>query len=195
MVNPGEEAVNQFLSDITKIRQRSRQHLEQGPVTAGYKADRARVISVLNEALATELVCVLRYRRHYYMAKGINAEPVAQEFMQHAIEEQAHADQLAQRITQLQGEPDFNPEGMTSRSHSEYVEGNSLVDMIREDLVAERIAIESYSEIIRWLGNDDPTTRSLIENILKAEEEHADELSNMLATLDPTKAQSKAKGV
>jgi bacterioferritin len=187
--------MNQFLSDITKIRQRARQHLEQGPVTASYKADRARVISVLNEALATELVCVLRYKRHYYMAKGINAEPVAQEFLQHAVEEQAHADQLAQRITQLQGEPNFNPEGMTSRSHSEYVEGNSLVDMIREDLVAERIAIESYSEIIRWLENDDPTTRGLMEEILKAEEEHADDLSNMLATLDPTKAQSKAKGI
>jgi len=183
--------MNEFLTDIKELRQRARRHIEQGPITTGYRADREKVISVLNEALATELVCVLRYKRHYYMAKGINAEPVAQEFLQHATEEQGHADQIAQRITQLQGEPNFNPEGMASRSHSEYVEGGSLVDMIREDLVAERIAVESYSEIIRWLGNDDSTTRSLMEQILKVEEEHADDLSNMLATLDPTKEQSK----
>ena len=183
--------MNEFLTDIKELRLRARRHMDQGPITTGYRADREKVITVLNEALATELVCVLRYKRHYYMAKGINAEPVAQEFLQHATEEQGHADQIAQRITQLQGEPNFNPEGMTSRSHSEYVEGGSLVDMIREDLVAERIAIESYSEIIRWLGNDDPTTRSLMEQILKVEEEHADDLSNMLATLDPTKEQSK----
>jgi bacterioferritin len=191
MSKSGKKPMNEFLTDITEIRKRARQHMEQGPITTGYKADRAKVISVLNEALATELVCVLRYKRHYYMAKGINAEPVAQEFQQHATEEQAHADQIAQRITQLQGEPNFNPEGLTSRSHSEYVEGGSLVDMIREDLVAERIAVESYSEIIRWLGTDDPTTRSLMEEILKVEEEHADDLSNMLATLDPTKAQPR----
>ena len=191
MTNPGKKPMNEFLTDIAELRQRARQHMEQGPITTGYRADREKVISVLNEALATELVCVLRYKRHYYMAKGINAEPVAQEFQQHATEEQAHADQIAQRITQLQGEPNFNPEGLTSRSHSEYVEGGSLVDMIREDLVAERIAVESYSEIIRWLGTDDPTTRSLMEEILKVEEEHADDLSNMLATLDPTKAQPK----
>jgi len=191
MAKTGKKSMNNFVTDITEIRKRARQHMEQGSVTTGYKADRAKVISVLNEALATEIVCVLRYKRHYYMAKGINAEPVAQEFQQHATEEQAHADQIAQRITQLQGEPNFNPEGITSRSHSEYVEGGSLVDMIREDLVAERIAVESYSEIIRWLGNDDPTTRSLMEAILKVEEEHADDLSNMLATLDPTKAQPR----
>src|SRR4029079_12176628 len=134
---------------------RARMHIEKGPITENYKADRDKVISVLNEALATEIVCVLRYKRHYYMAVGINAESVAGEFLQHATEEQLHADQLADRITQLQGEPNFNPEGLATRSHSEYVEGESLVDMIREDLVAERIAIESYSEIIRWLGNDD----------------------------------------
>lgn len=195
MTNSGKKPMNEFVTNIKEIRQRARQHMEQGPITTGYRADREKVISVLNEALATELVCVLRYKRHYYMAKGINAEPVAQEFQQHATEEQAHADQIAQRITQLQGEPNFNPEGITSRSHSEYVEGGSLVDMIREDLVAERIAVESYSEIIRWLGNDDPTTRSLMEGILKVEEEHADDLSNMLATLDPTKAQTKGKSV
>ena len=177
--------MGEFLSDVKEIRRRARQQIERGPVTAGYKADRERVIAVLNEVLATELVCVLRYKRHYYMASGINAEPVAQEFLQHANEEQVHADLVAQRITQLQGEPNFNPEGLATRSHSEYVEGGSLVEMIREDLVAERIAIESYSEIIRWLGNDDPTTRGMIEEILKKEEEHADDLSNMLTTLDP----------
>jgi len=187
--------MNEFLTDIAKIRQRARQHMEKGPVTESYKADREKVITVLNEALATELVCVLRYKRHYFMAKGINAEPIAAEFLQHAIEEQAHADQIAQRIAQLQGEPNFNPEGLASRSHSEYVEGSSLLDMIREDLVAERIAIESYSEIIRWLENDDPTTRHLMEEILRKEEEHADDLSNMLAALDPSKAQIKGKGV
>jgi len=183
--------MDQFLLDITKIRQSARQHVQRGPVTESYKADRIEVISVLNEALATELVCVLRYKRHYYMAKGINAEPIAQEFLQHAIEEQTHAAQIAQRITQLQGEPNFNPEGLTSCSHSEYTKSNSLIEMIREDLVAERIAVESYSEIIRWLDNDDPTTRDLMEEILKAEEEHADELSNILSTLDPMKAQRK----
>jgi len=177
--------MSEFLSDVKEIRRRARQQLERGPVTEGYKADRQKVIAVLNEVLATELVCVLRYKRHYYMATGIHAEPVAQEFLQHANEEQVHADQVAQRITQLQGEPNFNPEGLATRSHSEYVEGGSLVEMIREDPVAERIAIESYSEIIRWLGNDDPTTRGLIEEILKKEEEHADDLSNMLTTLNP----------
>ena len=176
--------MSEFLSDVREIRRRARQKIEQGPVTDGYKADRDKVIAVLNEVLATELVCVLRYKRHYYMASGINAEPVAQEFLQHANEEQVHADQVAQRITQLQGEPNFDPEGLATRSHSEYVEGGSLVEMIREDLVAERIAIESYSEIIRWLGNDDPTTRGLIEEILAKEEEHADDLSNMLTTLN-----------
>lgn len=188
--------MSEFLSDIKILRQRARQHLERGPVTDGYKADRTKVIAVLNEALATELVCVLRYKRHYYMASGISAEPIAKEFLQHAREEQIHADQIAQRITQLQGEPNFNPEGLATRSHSEYVEGDSLIEMIREDLVAERIAVESYSEIIRWLGNDDPTTRSLIEDILKKEEEHADDLSNMLKTFNPEKAptQTKAAG-
>ncbi|MFN0119626.1 MAG: bacterioferritin [Blastocatellia bacterium] len=182
--------MSEFLSDIRLLRSRARQHIEQGPVTEGYKADREKVIAVLNEALATELVCVLRYKRHYYMASGINAEPVAKEFLQHAREEQIHADQIAQRITQLQGEPNFNPEGLATRSHSEYVEGSSLAEMIREDLVAERIAIESYSEIIRWLGNDDPTTRNLIEDILKKEEEHADDMANMLTTFNAEETHS-----
>ena len=195
MTKAVKKPMNDFLTDIKELRQRARQHMDQGPITSGYKADREKVISVLNEALATELVCVLRYKRHYYMARGINAEPIAQEFQQHATEEQAHADQIAQRITQLQGEPNFNPEGITTRSHSEYVEGGSLVDMIREDLIAERIAVESYSEIVRWLGNDDPTTRGMMEAILKVEEEHADDLTNMLATLDPTKAESKIRTI
>lgn len=177
--------MNEFLSDIKELRQRARQHIERGPVTDGYRADRQKVIAVLNEALATEIVCVLRYKRHYYMASGIHAEPIAKEFLQHAREEQTHADLIAQRITQLQGEPNFNPEGLATRSHSEYVEGGSIREMIREDLVAERIAVESYSEIIRWLGDDDPTTRNLIEEILKKEEEHADELSNMLKVFQP----------
>ena len=177
--------MGEFLSDIKAIRRRAREHIDRGPITEGYKAEREKVIAVLNEVLATELVCVLRYKRHYFMASGIHAEPVAQEFLEHANEEQLHADLVAERITQLQGEPNFNPETLATRSHSEYVEGHSLVEMIREDLVAERIAIESYSEIIRWLGNDDPTTRGMIEEILKKEEEHANDLSTLLATLNP----------
>ena len=169
-----------FLSDIETLRSRARQHIEQGAVTAGYRAHRETVIKLLNEALATEIVCVLRYKRHYYMASGINAQSVAQEFLQHANEEQMHADQLAQRIVQLGGEPNFSPEGLSARSHSEYVEGDSLVEMIREDLVAERIAIDSYREMITYLGDDDPTTRRMMETILAMEEEHADDLVNLL---------------
>ncbi len=176
-----------FLSDVEELRRRARQHIQEGAVTAGYGADRDRVISVLNEALATEIVCVLRYKRHYFMATGIHANAVAQEFQEHAAEEQGHADRIAGRITQLGGEPNFNPDGLSSRSHSEYVEGESLVDMIREDLVAERVAIESYSEIIRFLGDRDVTTRRMMEEILAVEEEHADDLRDLLATLDPTR--------
>jgi bacterioferritin len=172
-----------FVSDVEKIRRRARQHMERGAVTEGYKADREAVIRVLNEVLATELVCVLRYKRHYYMATGIHAQAVADEFLEHANEEQGHADLVAERITQLGGEPNFNPEGLATRSHSQYVEGESLVDMIREDLVAERIAIESYSEIIRYLANDDPTSRGMIERILAVEEQHADDLKRLLETI------------
>jgi bacterioferritin len=175
-----------FLSDVEELRRRARQHIGDGAVTAGYGADREKVIAVLNEALATEIVCVLRYKRHYFMATGIHANAVAEEFQQHATEEQGHADRIAGRITQLGGEPNFSPDGLSSRSHSEYVEGDSLVDMIREDLVAERVAIESYSEIIRVLGDRDVTTRRLMEEILENEEEHADDLRDLLATLDPT---------
>jgi bacterioferritin len=172
-----------FLSDIQAIRERARQHIEQGAVTSGYQADRETVIRVLNEALATEIVCVLRYKRHFFMATGINAQSIAAEFLQHANEEQVHADQIAQRIVQLGGEPNFSPEGLLTRSHSEYVEGTSLIDMITEDLVAERIAIDSYREMIGYLGNDDPTTRRMMETILAMEEEHADDLVSLLEEL------------
>jgi len=172
-----------FLTDIKTLRQRARQHIEQGAVTEGYSADRETVIKLLNEALATEIVCVLRYKRHYYMATGIHAESVAAEFLQHANEEQGHADLIAQRIVQLGGAPDFSPEGLLTRSHAEYVEGDTLNDMIKEDLVAERIAIDSYREMITFVGNDDPTTRRMLEGILAMEEEHADDLVNLLEKL------------
>jgi bacterioferritin len=172
-----------FLTDITEIRRRARQHIENGAVTDGYKGDRKVVLRVLNEALATEIVCVLRYKRHHYMAKGIHSQAVAEEFLEHAAEEQEHADQIAERITQLDGEPNFNPEGLLTRSHSEYVEGETLVDMIREDLIAERIAVESYSEIIRYLSDNDPTSRRLMESILAKEEEHAEEMKTLLETI------------
>ena len=169
-----------FLTDIKTLRERARQHIENGAVTQGYSADRETVIKLLNEALATEIVCTLRYRRHYFMAAGINAESVAAEFLQHSTEEQGHADQIAQRIVQLKGEPDLNPDGLLTRSHAEYIEGDSLIDMIKEDLVAERIAIDSYRDMINYFGIDDPTSRRMMEGILAVEEEHADDLVNML---------------
>jgi len=172
-----------FVSDIQELRRRAREHMEQGAVTSAYKADRQTVIRILNEVLATEIVCVLRYKRHYYMAKGIHAQSVAEEFLEHAKEEQSHADIAAERITQLGGEPDFNPEILSKRSHSQYVEGKSLLDMVREDLIAERIAVESYNEIIRYLGDNDPTTRIAMEQILSKEEEHADDMKTLLETL------------
>jgi len=177
-----------FLSDIQTLRSRARQHIEKGAVTEGYRADRETVIRVLNEALATEIVCVLRYKRHHFMADGIHAQAVAAEFLEHANEEQAHADQIAKRIVQLGGEPNLSPEGMLTRSHSEYVEGANLLDMIKEDLVAERIAIDSYSEIIRYLGGNDTTTRRMLEEILAKEEEHADDLRTLIETLTNTGA-------
>ena len=169
-----------FLTDIKTLRERARQHIENGAVTAGYSADRETVVKLLNEALATEIVCTLRYRRHYFMAAGINAESVAAEFLQHSNEEQGHADSIAQRIVQLQGEPNLNPDGLLTRSHAEYVEGTTLIEMIKEDLVAERIAIDSYREMITYFGNQDPTSRRLMEEILAVEEEHADDLVSML---------------
>src|SRR5678809_121242 len=158
-----------FVTDIKTLRERARKHIENGAVTEGYSADRETVIKLLNEALATEIVCVLRYRRHYFMATGINAESVAAEFLQHSNEEQGHADEISQRIVQLKGEPNLNPDGLLTRSHAEYVEGDTLVDMIKEDLVAERIAIDSYRDLINYFGNDDPTSRRMMEGILAVE--------------------------
>ncbi len=172
-----------FLSDIQEIRRRARQHIEQGAVTENYGADLKTSIRLLNEALATEIVCVLRYKRHHYMANGIHASSVAAEFLEHANEEQQHADQLAARIIQLNGAPDFNPKRLLTRSHSEYVEGQTLIDMIKEDLVAERIAVESYTEIIRYFGDRDPTSRRLMEEILGKEEEHAEDMKTLIETL------------
>jgi bacterioferritin len=172
--------MSEFVSDLTKIKQRARAHMEQGAVTENYKANLQQVLKVLNEVLATEIVCTLRYRRHYYTVSGINSEGAKAEFLQHANEEQQHADWIATRIVQLNGEPNFNPEGLGTRAHSEYDDSEDLVSMLKEDLYAERIAIESYSEIVRWLSDDDPTTRKLIEDILKVEEEHAEDLKSLL---------------
>jgi bacterioferritin len=185
MTSSGNKSENRssFISDIEEIRRRARQHIENGAVTDAYRGDRVTVIRVLNEALATELVCVLRYNRHYYTARGIHAQAVAEEFLEHAAEEQGHADKIAERITQLDGDPDLNPDTLSKRSHSEYVEGTSLVDMIREDLIAERIAIDSYNEIIRYLGDNDPTSRRVMEEILAKEEEHAEELKTLIQTV------------
>ena len=169
-----------FVSDVKKIRDRARKHMDQGAVTEGYGADAKQVVKVLNEALATELVCVLRYKAHYYAAKGINSEGVKAEFQQHATDEQGHADQISERISQLNGEPDLNPEGLATRAHSEYETAHELADMIKEDLVAERIAIDTYTQIILWLGEKDPTSRRLMETILEKEEEHANDMADLL---------------
>ena len=176
---------SEFFTDIKTIRERARRHIENGAVTKGYKGELEVVLRLLNDALAIEIVCVLRYKRHHYMATGIHSQAVAAEFLEHAAEEQGHADQIAARIVQLGGAPDFDPKGLTGRSHSEYVAGESLMDMIREDLVAERIAIDTYGEMIRYIGNSDPTTESMLKGILATEEEHADDMANLLATLDP----------
>ena len=173
-----------FLTDVKELRRRARQHIEEGAVTEGYRAERETVIKLLNEALATEIVCVLRYKRHYFMAQGIHADPIAQEFLQHANDEQGHADQIAARIIQLGGAPNFSPDGLLTRSHSEYVEGQTLLDMIKEDLIAERIAIDSYTEMIHYIGENDITTRRMLETILAVEEEHADDLASLLADMD-----------
>ena len=171
------------LTDIQTLRARARKDIENGAVTSGYAADRKTIITLLNEALATELVCVLRYKRHYFMAKGIHSESVKAEFLQHANEEMAHADRLAKRIIELGGEPDFSPDGLSERSHAEYIAGDSLNAMIKEDLIAERIAIESYREMIAYLADTDPTTQKLLREILEMEEEHADDLASLLPTV------------
>ena len=174
--------MNEFTLDIAGVQQRARAHIEKGPITDAYTGDRERVVQVLNDALATELVCALRYRAHYYRASGLASKSVASEFLEHATEEQDHADRIAARIVQLQGEPNFDPAGLAERSHSQYVAGSSLIEMLEEDLVAERIAIEIYAAIVRWIGDSDPTTRVLIESILAVEEEHADDLQSLLST-------------
>jgi bacterioferritin len=182
MTNPEQaNRAGPFLTDVKELRRRARDHIEKGAVAEGYRADRDTVIKLLNEALATEIVCVLRYKRHYFMAHGLEAKSVADEFLQHALEEQGHADEIARRITQLNGEPNLNPEGMLTRAHSEYVEGRTLLEMIQEDLVAERVAIDSYTEMICYLADDDSTTRRMLEGILASEEEHAADLSDLLA--------------
>jgi len=172
-----------FKTDIEGIRKRAQEKIGDGAVTGAYLADRNEVVAVLNDVLATEIVCNLRYRNHYFMANGIHAKSVADEFLEHATEEQQHADWVAERITQLGGVPNFNPEGIETRSHAEYSESDRLEEMIKEDLVAERVAIQTYSDIVRWLGDADPTTRRLIEKILEVEEEHADDLARLLANL------------
>ena len=171
------------LTDKATLRQRARQHVDEGAVTASYSADREQVLQMLNEVLATELVCMLRYRRHHFMARGITSRSIADEFLEHANEEQGHADQVAERIVQLGGEPDFCPDTLTDRSHAEYVPGTTLIDMIKENLVAERIAIDSYREMVAYVGAKDSTTRRLLETILAVEEEHADELADLLQGL------------
>lgn len=174
---------NPGLTDVATLRRQARKHIEEGAVTAGYAADREAVLKLLNEALATEIVCVLRYRRHYFMARGIHSKGIAEEFLTHSNEELGHADQIAERIVQLGGEPDFAPDGLTGRSHAEYVAGKTLVGMIKEDLVAERIAIDSYRGMIEYIGNQDPTTSEMLKGILAVEEEHADELADLLQDL------------
>ena len=174
--------MNTFKADIEEIRRRAIEKMEDGAVTASYQADVEAVVGVLNEVLATETVCTLRYRNHFFMARGVHAPGVEQEFLEHANEEQQHADRVAKRITELGGEPNLNPDGLATRSHAQYGSGgDNLMDMIKEDLIAERIAIATYSEIVRWLGNDDPTTRKLMEEILTNEEEHADDMAKLLA--------------
>ncbi|MFT6955666.1 MAG: bacterioferritin [Halieaceae bacterium] len=169
------------MTDIKTLRSYARKHIEKGAVTAGYPADRTEVLKLLNEALATEIVCALRYRRHHFMARGIHAKSIVNEFLVHSDQEQGHADQIAGRIVQLGGEPDFASDNLASRSHAEYVAGKSLVEMIKEDLVAERIAIDIYCEMIQYLGDQDPTTSELLKEILAVEEQHADELADLLA--------------
>lgn len=180
-----------FVSDVQELRRRARREIEEGAVTPSYRGNRETVLKLLNVALATEIVCVLRYKRHYYMADGIHADPVKAEFLEHAKEEQAHADGISERIRQLGGEPDLDPSRLLSKSHTEYQEGTGLADMIREDLVAERIAIDSYKEMITFVGEDDPTTRRLFEWILGQEEEHADDLADLLKSFDGEKVRNR----
>ena len=182
-----------FLSNLEEIRERARQQISAGAVTQDYQLDRNQAISVLNEALATEIVCTLRYKFHYFMASGLHSQAVKAEFLEHAQEEQEHADRIAERIKQLGGKPELNPALLTQLSHSEYKEGTSLTDMIREDLIAERIAIESYREMIKFFGEQDSTTRTMLEEILATEEEHADDLADFLFTIEPQTGETASR--
>ncbi len=182
-----------FLTDIKTIRDRARREIQDGAVTQDYSIDKDQAVKLLNEALATEIVCVLRYRFHYFMASGIHKDGAAAEFLEHSNEEQQHADRIAERIKQLGGKPEMNPAMIASRSHSEYVEGNSLEDMLREDLVAERIAIQSYREMIQFFGEKDPTSRRLMEDILAVEEEHADDIADLLFAVEPNNVENTSK--
>jgi bacterioferritin len=178
-----------FVSDLSEIRRRARQHVEEGAITPGYRANREVVLNLLNEALATEIVCTLRYKRHHFMARGLYAESVAAEFLLHAKEEEAHADRICERIVQLGGAPDLSPNGLLTRSASEYAEGEDLLDMVKEDLIAERIAIDTYKDMILYVGENDPTTRRMLEEILEKEEEHADDLSSMMQAMGSEQSQ------
>lgn len=189
----GNKQNTNFLTDIQTIRERARKEIQEGAVTQDYSLDKDTVIRVLNEALATELVCVLRYRFHYYMATGIHKDGAATEFLEHANEEQQHADMIAARIKQLGGKPEMNPAVIAKTSHSEYVEGTSLEDMLREDLVAERIAIQTYREMIQFFAEKDPTTRRMLETILAVEEEHADDIADLLFAVEPDNLENTSK--
>lgn len=174
-----------FMTDIKTIRERARREMQEGAVTQDYSLDKEQAVRLLNEALATEIVCVLRYRFHYFMASGIHKEGAAAEFLEHSNEEQRHADMIAERIKQLGGKPEMNPAVVANASHSEYVEGTSLEDMLREDLVAERIAIQTYREMVKFFGEHDPTSRRMMEEILAVEEEHADDIADLLYAVTP----------
>jgi bacterioferritin len=182
-----------FVKDVEDIRKRAREKMEEGAVTATYQGDVKKTVEILNEALATEIVCVLRYMHHYFMATGVHAKTVADEFKEHADDEREHADMLAERIQQLGGKPDFNPKNLLERSVSQYVEGETLADMIREDLVAERTVIEVYQEMIRYFGNNDPTTRSILEHLLREEEDHASDLADLLYITNPETGESEGQ--
>lgn len=182
-----------FVTDVEELRARAASKIEDGAVTRGYKGNVEQTISILNEALATEIVCVLRYMHHYFMATGVHGMSVRDEFKEHADAEREHGDKIAERIQQLGGKPDFNPASLLQRSVSQYVEGESLADMIREDLVAERIVIEVYQEMIRHFGDNDPTTRVILEGILQDEEEHASDLSDLLFIVDPKSGETEGE--
>ena len=180
-----------FVKDIEEIRARARQKIEDGAVTSSYELDQDKAVEILNEALATEIVCVLRYMHHYFMATGVHGAAARDEFKEHADEEREHADRIAERIQQLGGKPDFNPKSLLERSVSHYIEGENLADMIREDLVAERVVIDVYREMIQFFGEKDSTTRLMLEDIQKDEEEHASDLSDLMFIVNPSTGETE----